>query len=370
MSAAFSAYRSPRFCPQCGAALTLSDAVFCMACGHPIAPSAAPETSPDNTTGNPAVTGPTVRLPNARVAQSVVGGTMKLPSSGATPPGLWFLPEPPGPDDVIAIYAPLRAVVGGWSGTTSDGWQKFDQEWVKDGTSRMLVSFTVEREWFPAPGCAGDLCLRIRLRSTSLAQEGHTRHGFRYRIGSDSPMSVLEARWVDATAQPRPDLPLPQIQIMAPPRVQRISDYADEAIGQMHPREAEMWVQRGVVHGLFRLPNTFQQRTPVGRGLPLIEVGGSGVGRRLVGLFHRLYRVQLHNPLICRAGTWEALQPRIQQEARTLGLDIETDAMIEWWLDRQGYDSALFEPKAHRYDNGRQRVVIAFRRSQIVEVRG
>lgn len=366
MSGAASEQPSPRRCERCGAALTLPDATFCMVCGHPVAsPDAvAAVAGPDAI--SQAVTGPTVQLSNARVAQAVVGGTIKLPSSGAVPPGLWFHPEPPGPETVVAIYAPLRAVVGGWSGAVGDGWQKYDQEWADDGTSRAVVSFAVERIWFAAHGCAQDLRLHIRLRATSLAAEGRTRRGFRYRIGADPPMEVAAAWWGDATGQPQPDFPTPQIQIMAPPRVRRVSDYP-ETIGQMSAREAELWAQRGVVHGLFRMPNTFQQRTAVGRGLPLFAVKGGAVRQRLAGVLHRVYRVQLHKPLICHKGDWEKLQPGIQQEARGLGLDIETDAVIEWWLDRQGYDSVLFEPQAHPF--GRRQMVIAFRRSQIVLVR-
>lgn len=354
---------SPRFCGQCGAALPSPAARFCVECGHPVrTPAAEPPEPPQET---PAATGPTVRLANARGEQSVVGGTVRLPSSGATPPGLWFAPKLPAEADIIAIYAPMRAVVGGWSGAIGDGWRKTGQAWAGDATSRERVSFVIEREWFAAPGGANAMRLRVQIRATSLADEGRTRRGFRYRIGADPPMEVAATWWIDSDRQPRLELPVPQIQIMAPPRVRRVSDYI-ESIGRMNDREAAIWSGAGVVTGLFRLPNTAQQRTPVGRGLPLLEHGG--MLQALTRRTRRLYRVQIHRPLICRAGDWEQLHPRIQADARGLGLDMETDAVVEWWLDRQGYDGAIFERGAH--NAGRQRMVVAFRRAQIVEVQG
>jgi hypothetical protein len=305
----------------------------------------------------------------------VVGGTIKLVTDQATPPGMWFAPHRPGPGDTLAVYAPLRAVVGGWSGTTNDGWSRMQQSWADDGTSRDLVTFEVERFWFTKPGYAEDARLRVRIRANSLADEGRTRRGFRYRNGHDSPMQVVEATWLDANGTPRPDWPVPPIQLMAPPRVPRISDF-DEKVQQMNPREADLWAKQGVVHTLLHMPNPAQQRTPVGRGLPLFEAIVSQrlaamplVGStltRLAGQKPQFYRVQLHNPLRCDSPGWKPLLTQMMREAQELGLDMESDAVIEWWLERQGYDSAVLERGAHPYDAGR--VVVAFRRAQIVEV--
>lgn len=357
--------QSAPVCKHCGAVQTLPDARFCMACGQVLDAASAPDPLLTGKSPLQPVTGATVRLPNARGEQSVVGGTMRLPSSGAIPPGLWWQLDIPGRDDVIAVYVPLRAVVGGWSGALRDGWRKLDQAWARDGTWRQVVTFVVEREWFAAPDCAHNMRLCIRIQAQSFADEGHTRYGFRYRIGTDPPLEVVEAWWVDADRQPRRDLPVPQIQVMAPPRVQRVSDY-DEKIAVMHPREAELWARQGQISGVFRLPNTFQQRTPAGRGLVLRELPDGVVRQRLAGMFVRLYRVQSHNPLRCHAGDWQELQPRMQADAQGLGLDMETDAVVEWWLDRQGYDSVVFEPPSPQY--GRIRTVIAFRRAQIVRL--
>jgi hypothetical protein len=49
--------------------------------------------------------------------------------------------------------------------------------------------------------------------------------------------------------------------------------------------------------------------------------------------------------------------------ARGLGLDLETDLVVEWWLDRQGHDGVVIEDAQPLYEH--RRVVIAFRRSQI-----
>ncbi|MBO9321161.1 MAG: zinc ribbon domain-containing protein [Roseiflexus sp.] len=346
----------PRFCAYCGADLPPGEPRFCIECGQPVESSLRVEDAAPHAT-----TGPTVRLANARTGQIVVGGTVKLPSSGAVPPGLWFTPELPGPDDIVAIYAPLRAVVGGWSGLTDHGWKKCDQEWAADGTSRTLVRFTVERVWFAAPGAAHNMRLQVQIGAVAHADEGRTRRGFRYRIGADPPMDVVAAWWIEGQT-PRFDLPTPQIQIMAPPRIPRVSDYP-ETVRRMNAREAETWARQGEVHGLFRMPNSAQQRTPAGRGIPLIEVSALGALLRLGGAVERLYRVQMFRPLVCDAATWKRLKQRIAQEAASLGLDMNTDAMIEWWLDREGYDGALFERNAHPYGGGR--AAIAFRRSQI-----
>lgn len=350
----------PRFCAFCGADLPPGEPRFCIECRQPVEQLALSEETV------PAATGPTVRLANARTEQAVIGGTVKLPSSGAVPPGLWFASELPSPDDVVAVYAPLRAIVGGWSGLIEHGWKKCGQEWAADGTSRTLVRFLVERAWFAAPGAARTMRLMVQIGAVAHADEGRTRRGFRYRIGADPPMDVAAAWWIEGNA-PRFDLPVPQIQIMAPPRVVRVSDVR-ETVRRMNAREAETWARQGEVHGLFRMPNSAQQRTPVGRGIPLLEVSPLGAWLRLGGAVGRLYRVQLFRPLVCDAVAWKRLRQRIVQEAMDLGLDMNTDAIIEWWLDREGYDGALFERNAHRYGGGR--AVIAFRRSQIALIEG
>lgn len=348
----------PSFCGQCGAALP-HEARFCVECGAQagVPASASPE---------PAV-GVTIRLPNARGEQSVIGGTVRLPSSGAIPPGLWLLPEAPNAEQVVALYAPLRAVVGGWSGTTSDGWRKIGQAWTSRDSSRELVSFECKREWFPAPGCGGNLRLVTRISASSFADEGRTRRGFRYRIGTDPPMEVLDAWWIDAATRRRRDLPPPQIQLMAPPRVPRVSDF-NEPIRKMNAQEAELWARAGRVHGLYRMPDPAQQRTPVGRAVPLFETAGGALFGRLAGMIYQLHRVQIHRPLICGHGEWDTLQRRVEADARELGLDMATDAMTEWWLDRQGYDGAVFNRGAPGFGSGR--VVFAFRRAQIAAVEG
>ncbi|GIW01845.1 zinc ribbon domain-containing protein [Roseiflexus sp.] len=351
-----------RFCAFCGADLPPGNPRFCIECGQPVEPSPHGES-----TDHPhAVTGPTVRLANARTEQAVIGGTVKLPSSGAAPPGLWFAPELPGPDAIVAVYAPLRAIVGGWSGLIAHGWKKCSEAWAADGTNRTLVRFTVERMWFAAPGAAHSMRLLVQIGAWAHADEGRTRRGFRYRIGADPPMDVMAAWWVEGTA-PRFDLPVPQIQIMAPPRIVRVSD-VPETVRRMSAKEAETWARQGEVHGWFRMPNSAQQRTPVGRGIPLLEVSPLGAWLRLGGAVGRLYRVQMFRPLVCDASAWKSLKQRIVQEATDLGLDMNTDAIIEWWLDREGYDGALFERNAHPYGGGR--AVIAFRRSQIALIEG
>lgn len=346
--------RQPHFCGQCGAELPPGEPRFCIACGHALQPGDhAAVRAPVATTGA------TVRLANAHAPQAVIGGTIRLPTSGAVPPGMWLAPQPPDSTRVIAIYAPLRAVVGGWSGTISDGWRKVDQ--VRAGSRvQDLVRFETSRDWFPAPGCGQNLRLRVRIGATSLAEEGHTRRGFRYRAGANPPMDVLDAYWLDGAR--RRDLALPEIQIMAPPRVQRVSDF-DEPLRHLSVREAEQWAREGVVHGIFRLPDLAQQRTPVGRGLPLIEAFGGAALLRITGRLYVPYRVQIHRPLIVRAGAWHDLVRRILADAAAVGLDLGTDAAVEWWLDQQGHDGAIFERGAHAF--AQSRTVVAFRRSQI-----
>lgn len=350
--------KQSKFCPQCGTALPSGEPRFCIECGHALHAGAE-----HATLVLPIATGPTVRLANARVEQAVVGGTIKLPTDAAIPPGMWLLDEPPGAGRVVALYAPLRAIVGGWSATTSDGWKKAGQAWAGQG-AHDLVRFETGREWFPASGRADNLRLHVRIGASSFAEEGRTRRGFRYRIGSDPPMEVLDAHWRDQSGARR-DLPVPDIQLMAPPRIRRVSDYA-ETVQQMNAREADSWAKQGSVHGVFRLPATAQQRTPVGRGLPLPELFG---GTALVAITGRLYppfRVQIRRPLIIHAGEWRGLEQRMLDDAARLGLDLGTDAAIEWWIDQQGHDGAVFERGAHPF--APTRTAVAFRRSQIAAI--
>jgi hypothetical protein len=282
----------------------------------------------------------TVQLPNAGSAQSVVGGTVKLPSSGAVPPGLWFKPELPGPDNIIAVYAPLRAVKGGWSGLTSHGWRRVEREWSGVGTRDRLL-FEVERIWFAADGGAAGHQLRVRIGAESQAEEGRARLGFRYQIGRNPPMRVLDATWLDSAQHKQVEISPPQIQLMAPPRVARVSDFAEQ-IGRLGARAAHEWALAGAVHGVWSLVDFAQQRTPFGRGLRLLELPPrSGMTAQLGGLFETRYRVRIERPLICDAPALEAVRGQAQEEASALGLDMESDAVIEWWLERHGHDGAL-----------------------------
>jgi hypothetical protein len=336
-------------------------------CGHAVRSAAPKQTAAHDTPHSASVASKiaTVKLPNARVEQSVVGGTVRLPSSGAVPPGLWFAPTPPGKTDVIAVYAPLRAVVGGWSGLSGADWRKMGETSHKD-TGENVVFFETKREWFAAQGCAHDLRLQINIRAESYTEAGRTRLGFRYRIGREAPMCVTVAQWIDTTGRQYHDVAIPQIQIMAPPRVKRISDYA-EAIQPMSEPDAAAWSREGVIHGLYRIDNLNQQRTPAGRGITLREIAGGWFGVQLAKLFYGIYRVQLFQPLVCTQQQWEELRPRMQADARELGLDMDTDAVIEWWVDRQGHDGVVFEPNKERGAN--RQTVIAFRRAQIAEIR-
>jgi hypothetical protein len=290
----------------------------------------------------------------------VIGGTIRLPASGAVPPGLWFGEQPPGPDDVVAIYAPLRAIVGGWSGLVGKGWRTAAEPAIASGT-RMTCSFEASREWFPSTGCGQGLRLQVHMLARAEADEGRTRRGFRYRAQHDPPMEVVAAHW-RAPRGARVDRPLPQIQIMAPPRVRRVSDY-DERIESMPERDAASWAREGQLHSQFRLLQESQQRTPAGRGLPLAELNATWFPLRLFGWSGERYQAQVFQPLTCRWAEWPALLARVESEARGLGLDLATDLMIEWWLDRQGHDAVLIDDARLLY--GHQRVLIAFRRSQL-----
>lgn len=359
--------RRPRFCGNCGAELPSNSPRFCIECGQQVGGGSQGLDASAPTKDQPPViasTGPTVRLGNARGEQTVVGGTVKLATSSAIPPGLWLLPKVPGPSDVIAIYAPLRAIVGGWSATTGDGWRKLGQAWAGGATSQDLVRFEITREWFAAPGCAEDARLCVRIGASAYADEGHTRRGFHYRAGADPPMEVIEAWWIDGKTRRRRGLPAPEVQIMAPPRALRVSDYP-ETIAQLSAREAELWSKAGAVQGVFRLDDARQQRTLAGRGILLLEVPGGTALMPLTGLLYRLHAVRIQHPLVVRAREWAKLEQRIQADAAALGLDLGTDAMVEWWLDRQGHDGVVLERGAHL-----GRTVVAFRRSQIAEIVG
>jgi len=353
MTASQPSVRQPRFCRHCGVALPPTNPRFCIECGGSIGAAPLPQA---------AATPPTVRLPNAGVAQSVIGGTMRLPTSGAIPPGLWFGEQPPGPDDVVAIYAPLRAIVGGWSGLSGMGWQPDEQAPASAVGARMIFRFAARREWFPAASCGRGMRLEVQLLAQAEADEGRSRRGFRYRARHDPPMEVAAAWWVDPATGARSDRALPQIQIMAPPRVPRVSDYA-EAVAAMPERDAEAWAREGQIHGQFRLLNSAQQRTPAGRGLPLAEVGTPWFPLRLLGRVNPAYRLRAFHPLICRWDAWKQLQGRMEAEARGLGLDLATDLVVEWWLDRQGHDCVVFDGAKSLY--GYERVAIAFRRAQV-----
>ncbi|MBX0328054.1 zinc ribbon domain-containing protein [Oscillochloris sp. ZM17-4] len=374
----------PKFCRHCGVGLPPGQPRFCIECGGDVAPrdAPAPPAPPparreparaartQRQKGKPA---PTVRLGNAGVEQSVIGGTVQLPTSGATPPGLWVLDEPPGPDAVLAIYAPLRAVVGGWSGLVGKGWQADGSQDQPDG--RAIFRFSAAIEWFPAPGCGAGLRLRARIGADSRGKEGRERRGFRYLAHHDAPMRLLEAAWVGPDGAPRDDIPLPQIQIMAPPRVPRVSDY-DEQVATMPAAEAERWAAGSQAPGVYHLNGVTtptQAQTPVGRGIVLTPVGL--FERRLRGILPQgvidfgagdRFRVQLMRPYTCDMAAWVRQLRKIRAEARELGMAMEAEPAAEWWLDRNGYDGVILTKAQARY--GAAQAAIAFRRSQIVRV--
>lgn len=329
-------------CPHCAAHLPHA-AQFCIECGQPQGTN-------------------TIQLPNARVAQSAIGGTIKLASSGAIPPGIWSEAHLPGPEDVIAIYAPLRAIVSGWSAVTQMGWQLVERGPRAHAEASSLYRFACERDWFPLSGAADNLRLRIRLEALADAEPGRTRQGFRYRIGHDAPMSVADAWWHSASDQERLELPIPQIQIMAPPRVARISDF-DEQVRRLPESKALAWAREGQLHEFLHFERDVQQRTPAGRGLTLGAIASSGLIKRWFGPRRARAVVRTMRPYRTGWKAWQALQQNIRDEAGALGLDMDSDAMIEWWLDKSGHDCAIFEAVAERYEYNR--IVIPFRRSQV-----
>ncbi|MEI7645380.1 MAG: zinc ribbon domain-containing protein [Chloroflexales bacterium] len=365
----------PKFCRHCGTPLPPGHPRFCIECGGDVAPhGAAPPAPPaprHPPAGRPA---PTVRLGNAGVAQSVIGGTVRLPTSGAIPPGLWVLDEPPGPDAVLALYAPLRAVVGGWSGLVGKGWRSDGSQDRPDG--RAIFRFSAAVEWFPASGCGGGMRLRARIGAESRGKEGRERRGFRYMAHHDAPMTLMDVVWVGPDGTPRPEIPAPQIQIMAPPRVPRVSDY-DEQVPTLAEAEAALWARGSQAPGVYHLLGgqipLAQEQTPAGRGIALAPVGM--LESQLRGIIPQgiinfsageRYRVRLLRPYTCGLAAWGRQLTQIRSEARSLGMAMEAEPAAEWWLDRNGYDGVIFTKAQSRYRA--ERVVIVFRRSQLVHV--
>lgn len=356
--------RRPLYCPDCGEKLPPGQPRFCVECGEPTGWEPADDEPA-------AATGPTVQLGNARVEQEVIGGTMRLPSLGAAPPGLWAHDHPPGPDDVVAIYPPLRAVARGWSGHVGRGWSLAGT--ATEGAATVFL-FRAPVVWAPAPGCGGGLELHCEVEASShTTVEGRERRGFRFGLRRDGPMRVVAAGWRDEQGLPQA-LPPPQIQIMAPPRVPRMSDIA-EAPALLSAREAIAWAGDSQAHGAYRLhlPQLQQEHTPAGRGatlIPLSERDSAGRPwwqRLIAGLLPARYRVRVERPLHCALDEWPGRLGRIREEARALGLDLEPALAAEWWLDRNGHDGVFFSGARRRY--GADHVVIVFRRGQLARIR-
>jgi hypothetical protein len=346
------------YCPQCGAARLSEEARFCIECGAEFHLDDQPEQPI-------AETAPAVHLPNARVDQRVLGGTVRLPTANAVPPGMWLPDTMPTPTDVVAVYVPLKAIVSGWSGLSDAGWALSEQLPPESNSTSPRFRFQTVREWFPADGQLDGQRLMVRVEAEAEAEEGRSRRGFRYRSQYDPPMTVRDAWWADRHGR-RLTNPLPRIQLMAPPRIPRISDFR-ETIQDVQATDALAWAREGKIHEPFHLLQERQQRTPVGRGLPLGAVGTNGVLAQIRDWQRTRYYVQLFYPLICTWKAWEQLQASVQTKAAELGLNFETDATVEWWLDQQGYDSVVFDGVTERY--GYRRAAIAFRRAQIVRVR-
>lgn len=362
--------RQPRFCPHCGAALPPGEPRFCVECGEPTAWHVEGADEPDEP-AIPASTGPTVRLANARVEQEVIGGTMLLPALGAVPPGLWDHDAPPGPDDVAAIYPPLRAVARGWSGLVGRGWKAAGSAAEGDTT---VFLFRAQVEWFPAEGCGAGLRLSCEVEASSHTNiEGRERRGFRFGLRRDGPMRVAAAGWRDGDDAPVL-LPLPQIQIMAPPRVPRMADIPEEP-AVLGAREAALWAEGSAAHGAYRLhlPALQQEHTPAGRGatlIPLAERDAAGRPwwqRLLGGPTLPRYRARVERPLQCELADWPGVLGRMREEARALGLDLEPALAAEWWLDRHGHDGVIFRGARGRYRA--DVAVIVFRRGQLAQIR-
>jgi hypothetical protein len=362
--------RRSKFCPQCGAALPPGEPRFCVECGEPTTWHSAEGEEPAAPQAR-ASTGPTVRLANANVEQEVIGGTVRLPAAGAVPPGLWDRDEPPGPRDVVAIYPPLRAVSRGWSGQVGRGWKAAGS--AAEGEVTVFL-FRAGIEWFPAEGCGGGLRLLVEVEASShTSVEGRERRGFRFGLRKDGPMRVVSAAWQSADGAALPKQPLPEIQIMAPPRVPRLRDL-DEEPALLDAREAAAWAQGSLAGGAYRLrlPYLQQEHLPVGRGVslvPLAEADAEGRPwwRRFLGGTPQRYRVRMERPLVCPLAEWPGRLGRIREEARSLGLDLDPALAAEWWLDRHGYDGAIFTGARARY--GAERVAIVFRYRQLARLR-
>ncbi|PDV98532.1 zinc ribbon domain-containing protein [Candidatus Chloroploca asiatica] len=361
--------RRTKFCPNCGTELPPGEVRFCIACGKAIAGAPPPPPPPPDPT--PASGVPTVRLANAGVEQQVIGGTVKLPMSGAVPPGLWVLDEPPGALDVVAIYPPLRPVRDGWSGLVGRGWRAAGSE---PKGQAMVFHFRAEVPWFPAEGCGRGLRLITEVAASSRTYDGRSRRGFRFGLHRDGPMQVIKAAWQDEHGQPVADRPIPQIQLMAPPRVPRVSDYQEEA-ALLVAREATLWVEGSQALGAYRLmrETLVQEHTPVGRGITLIGLREGREGespwwaRLLPGITATRYRVRIMNPFRCEWRQWKAQLRTITREAASLGLNLEPALAAEWWLDRNGYDGVIFTQAQDRYQVNQ--VVIAFRRAQLAQIK-
>lgn len=363
--------RKPRFCGQCGTTLPQGEPRFCIECGHPVRQviqSASQVAAPaPKAQVVPVAVGATVRLGNANVEQAVIGGTMRLATDQAIPPGLWFRANAPLPSDTIAIYAPLQAIVGAWSGQTSAGWQpvQLDQI-ILDDRGRRIFSFEIVRTWFPSANCGENLELKVKIGAYSTSKNHETRRGFHYRPGSDSPMSVVEAWWVNSSTGQRIERDLPIIQIMAPPRIPRVSDFQEGfANAKTLGIKPEDWAKQGKLPERFELQNTAQTRTEAGRGLVLLASARYGSGFFSRALSSSLsYRVLAHNPLIVPPGQWYQFSQRMRNDAKALGLDFGTEFDAEWWLDKHGHDAVVFEPSGR--NDQRARRVVVFRRSQVM----
>lgn len=362
-------HRRPKFCPHCGTRLPHDEARFCVECGEPTGWN--PDDESSDTAQPSAATGPTVTLPNAGVAQEVIGGTMRLPALGAVPPGLWDRDAPPGPRDVVAVYPPLRPVVRGWSGLVGRGWRAAGSAAEGDTT---VYLFRAPLEWFPAPGCGAGLTLSCEIEASAHSTvEGRERRGFRFGLRRDGPMRVVAAEWRDDEGR-RVEAPLPEIQIMAPPRVPRMSDL-DETPAQLNAREAMTWAEGSQAPGAYRLHlgHLQQEHTPAGRGATLIALGerdaeGRPWWQRLLGgLRPARYRARVERPFECALDDWPGRLGRMREEARALGLDLEPALAAEWWLDRNGHDGVFFSGARERY--GAEHVVIVFRRGQLAQIR-
>lgn len=359
-----------QFCLHCGAALPSGSPRFCIACGAPVEASSTEDPFDEPDAALPAITGPTVKLVNAGVLQEVIGGTVRLPVASAVPPGFWNRDQPPGPADVVAIYPPLRAVRGGWSGLIGRGWK------AAGSTGRspdMIFHFTAAVRWFPAPGYGAGLSLMVEVAAKASAMPGRERRGFRFRLNRDGPMQVVRAAWLDPHGRSLGHLPLPQIQIMAPPRIPRVSDLPEQPL-ELDARAAAEWAEGSQARGAYRLyrDTLIQEHTPVGRGITLIplregsEEGRPWWSRWLPGVIPPRYRVRMDRPFTCDFREWPERLAAIRAEAAGLGLDADPALAVEWWLDRYGYDGAIFSGAHKRY--GAKHVVIAFRRGQLARI--